>query len=123
MTKDILIVDDHAGIRMLLKEVLANEGYQVHTAATGKEAIECLLKQSYDLLLLDYQLPVYNGMEVMQRLASKEVQIPTIMMSGMPEQLEESEWLARHVQKIIGKPFNLKEVCELVHSVIIRQTT
>ena len=64
----ILIVDDEAGIRQSLEEILQEEGWQADSVATGEECLEAVKKKPYDLLLLDVWLPGQDGLAVLQKL-------------------------------------------------------
>ncbi len=77
----ILIVDDEASIRRILKEILENEDYQVDVAASGVEALEKAKEENYDAILLDIKMPEMDGMEVLERLVTF-TDTPIIMISG-----------------------------------------
>ncbi|RYG71717.1 response regulator [Lentibacillus lipolyticus] len=116
--KEILVVDDQPGIRMLLKEIFTNEGYCVTTVETGQEALESLYAGSFDLLMLDYKLPVVDGAQVLKQLERDQVAIPAIVMSGLSEDLmKESEEFGL-VKQVLAKPFNVEEVCEFAKSIL-----
>lgn len=69
MTKPrILITDDEANIRLMLRTTLESEGYVIDEAANGQEAVEMLVRQCYDLMLLDLNMPVLDGMRVLEQL-------------------------------------------------------
>lgn len=123
MKKDILIAEDHTGIRMLLENILESKGFQVETAKTGKEAMDKLGMRSYDLIMLDYQLPIADGRQVLEFLEERKIAIPTIMMSGMTEGFDNSPWIMQRVQRIVSKPFNVLDVCTMVHSVLLGKTS
>ena len=69
MTKArILITDDEANIRLMLRTTLESEGYVIDEAVNGQEALERIVSQSYDLMLLDLNMPVLDGMGVLEQL-------------------------------------------------------
>ncbi len=78
----ILIVDDEPNILRTVKTALRVEGYDTDTAATGPAALERLGARSYDLALLDVQLPEMNGLEVLRRARTQGIDVPVIVMSG-----------------------------------------
>ena len=78
----VLIVDDEPNILRTVKTALRVEGYDTDTAATGPAALERLGARSYDLALLDVQLPEMNGLEVLRRARTQGIDVPVIVMSG-----------------------------------------
>ncbi len=115
---EILIVDDQPGICLLLKDVFTNEGYDVELAHTGIEALEKIYKHSFDLVMLDYRLPILSGHEILKKMIKKEIIVPVILMSGLIENIQEDFKEENMAIKIVAKPFNLKEIIELVKSMI-----
>lgn len=118
MEKEILVVDDQPGIRLLLHDVFANEGYLVTTAETGKEALETIDNGSYDLVMLDYRLPVVDGIEVVQQLDRDDFTTPLIVMSGLAEDIAEELAAYSLVKKVLAKPFNIQEMCTFINKLL-----
>ena len=71
MLKKILVADDDADIRNLLMETLTEEGYEVTGAADGKEAIQKIEQNLFDLLVLDIEMPYFNGYQVADQIQAK----------------------------------------------------
>lgn len=117
MVKKVLVVDDQIGIRLLLKDILENEGFQVEEASTGKEAIEKATSQTFDLIMLDYKLPLMDGEEVLKKLEEKNVETNAIIMSGLVENISDEVMECRYVKKILAKPFNINELVEDVKKI------
>ena len=78
----ILVVDDESNIRLLLEEILTEEGYQVTTASNAAEARDAKLAEEYDLILLDIWMPETDGISLLKEWAKKGSLAPVIMMSG-----------------------------------------
>jgi len=78
----ILIVDDEPNIVRTVRNALRVEGYDTDSAEDGAGALEKLTTRSYDLALLDVQLPKVNGLDVLQRVRAQGVDTPVVMMSG-----------------------------------------
>ena len=114
MSKDILVVDDQPGIRLLLKDILRGEGYKVTTASTGREAINLLSRGKYSLIILDYRLPIIDGIGVLKKIQELELEIPAIMMSGLAEKIEQEVKGFPQVKNIIAKPFNIDDITTIV---------
>ena len=105
----ILVVDDDADFRAGLRTALEMKGYQVDEAANGEEALLKLAEKPPLLVLLDLQMPVMNGREMLQRMrATPELKdVPVVIISGFG-----FEWEAELMgaQGYIGKPFEAQEL-------------
>ena len=80
MTK-ILIIDDEAPIRRVLRDILENENYQVDDACSGMEALQHIKDQDYDAIFCDIKMPEMDGIETLEAIR-KESDVPVIMLSG-----------------------------------------
>jgi two-component system nitrogen regulation response regulator NtrX len=78
----VLVVDDEAGIRESISDILSDEGYAVHTAVSGEEALSFLEGQRPDVVLLDVWLPGIDGLETLKMMKEKSPETPVIMVSG-----------------------------------------
>lgn len=77
----ILIIDDEAPIRRVLRDILENESYQVEDAATGMDALQLIKDQDYDAVFCDIKMPEMDGIETLEAIR-KESDVPVIMLSG-----------------------------------------
>lgn len=121
MKQKILIVDDQAGIRLLLTDIFTGEGYDVAVAETGKEAIEKIYAEEFDLVILDYHLPILNGEEVLHQMKLGRVMVPVILMTGSVEGLDKQLVNNINIVDIIAKPFDITEICQLVRLVLLKE--
>lgn len=112
--KRILIVDDEQGIVFLLEELLVSAGYETITARTGRKAIQIAEEEYLDLIILDFQLPMKNGLEVISEIQSQGITTPIIMMTGMSEEIEVLLKDIDQVKGLLKKPFDITEVITLV---------
>ena len=116
--KTILIVDDQAGIRMLLEEVFLREGYETLTAANGREALAIFEEMSPELVLLDMKIPGMDGIEILKRMKQQCEGVQVVMMTAYGELnlIEEAKtWGAvRH----FTKPFDVFELRETVKKLL-----
>jgi CheY-like chemotaxis protein len=95
MEKKILVVEDEEGLRLFYEEELESEGYEVITAANGKEAIQRLEEGKPDLIVLDIVMPVMDGMEALGRILGKDRRIPIILNTSYPGYREDfMSWAA-----------------------------
>lgn len=113
----ILIADDEPELANLLKIHLENQGHEIFTCERGDDAFIKLVEigLKIDLLILDYKLPVWDGVTVLKQLAEIDKKITTIVLSGYDiEKLEENFEGYSNVFKIITKPFTLKVITAVV---------
>jgi DNA-binding response OmpR family regulator len=86
MKKRILVVDDDESVRMSLKKVLEEAGYEVVLAGGGLEAAVRFEPGQFDLLVLDLVLPNQSGWDVFERLTTRRPVVPVIIITGLPNQ-------------------------------------
>lgn len=78
----VLVVDDDAGIRETMLDILTLEGYTVDVASEGGEALLCYRRRRYDVVLLDIRMPGMNGVEVLRALRQIDPAVRVIMITG-----------------------------------------
>ncbi|TDQ38757.1 response regulator [Aureibacillus halotolerans] len=110
MSKNILIVDDQYGIRILLNEILVKEGYATFQAANGVQALSILEKERIDLVLLDMKIPGMDGIEILRRMKLLDRDIDVMIMTayGELDMIEEAESLG--AKRHFSKPFDIDDV-------------
>ncbi|ALC86565.1 MULTISPECIES: response regulator [unclassified Bacillus (in: firmicutes)] len=116
--KHILIVDDQLGIRMLLKEVFSQEGYEVSLAANGPEALDIASEESLDGVLLDMKIPGMDGIKILTLLKEKYPNLPVMMMTAYGELnlIQEAKDLGASLY--FTKPFDIFEVRDAVNNIL-----
>ncbi|MFH7321364.1 response regulator [Desulfurivibrio sp. D14AmB] len=106
--KKILLVDDEDSIQLLYREELEEEGYTVHSAMTGEEALEKLEKVNPDLIILDINMPGMNGIEALRRIKEINPAVPVILCSAYQEFKQDlASWAS---EEYIVKSANLDEL-------------
>lgn len=119
--KLILIVDDDEGIRELLDVALKNEGFKTDKAPTGKDAIEKIKTNNYDMILLDLMLPGYGGFEILRELQIEgKTSIPVIIITGkyMDRSTKEMIKMEPNVSEFIEKPIKINYFISLIHKIL-----
>ena len=112
----ILVVDDEANIRLLYSAELADEGYEVSTAANIAETIEKLQNNTFDLAVLDIKLKNESGIELLQKLVKERHDMPVILCSAFSCYKDDfSAWLA---DGYIVKSGDLTELKEEIRRVL-----
>lgn len=117
----ILIVDDDIEIADLVEIHLMGEGYQVHKAYSGKEALEILQKNEVHLIILDIMMPGIDGIHLCKQIR-EESAIPIIMLSAKSTDEDKIVGLATGADDYVSKPFNPLELIARVKSQLRRYT-
>jgi diguanylate cyclase (GGDEF)-like protein len=82
MDKRILVIDDSEFARTMLCDALRQKNYQVDTSSSGREGLEKISHDHYDLAIVDYIMPEMNGIEVLQEIVDKDYKVPVIILTG-----------------------------------------
>ncbi len=109
--KRLLIVDDSYPIRNFLSSMLADRGFSVETAPDGMEAQEMLEKNRYDILLIDLNMPVVNGIELYQRIEGRNPHIESkiIFMSADSPGSRMRRFFTNINRPFLQKPFTIND--------------
>ena len=112
----ILIVDDEEPIRILYKQELEDEGYEVLLASNAYEALDIADKESFDLMILDIKMPGMDGIEVMQKIVGKKNKVPIIINSAYPHFKDSfMTWVA---EEYVVKSSNLQELKDKIKQLL-----
>jgi len=115
----ILVVDDETPIQTLLSYPLQKEGYDVVTAADGREALERFEEMTPDLVVLDVMMPRMDGLETCRRLRARSP-VPIIMLTAKSEELDKVLGLELGADDYITKPFSVREFRSRVKAALRR---
>ncbi|MGH7416771.1 MAG: response regulator transcription factor [Candidatus Rokuibacteriota bacterium] len=108
----VLIADDEPGVLELLQEFLADEGYEVATAATGTEVLDLVAGFRPDVVVLDMAMPGMSGAEVLAALRGRGVQAPVIVISGA------TGAAGPRFFEILTKPFHFPAIARAVAAAV-----
>ena len=122
-TDKIVIVDDDARIRDLLRRYLTQEGFEVIVAEDGKALNRILLRDTVDLIVLDLMMPGEDGLSVCRRLRAANDRTPIIMLTAKGEDVDRIVGLEVGADDYLGKPFNPRELLARIHAVLRRRPT
>ena len=106
MADTVLIVDDDKAVQTMLYKVIRSNGLAADTASGGQEALSLTENRKYDLILLDINMHGMDGFEVIQRLRSRGVKTPIIIVSGRQEDYDTLYGLDIGADDYVTKPFN-----------------
>jgi len=115
----ILIVDDDAQIRQLLRDYLSGFAMSVVAVADGKAMVEALAKDSFDLVILDLMLPGEDGLSLCRNLRAKS-DIPILMLTARGEAIERVIGLEVGADDYIVKPFEPRELVARIQTILRR---
>ena len=119
MTQTVLIVDDEAKLRDLLRLYLEQDGYRVVEAANGRDALFVARHEKPDLILLDIMMPQMNGYDFL-RAHRKEATTPVIMLTAKIEEYDEVLGLELGADDYVTKPFGMRAVLARVRAILRR---
>jgi DNA-binding response OmpR family regulator len=115
----ILLVDDEMSVQKLLTYPLRKEGYDVIAAMDGRQALELLRGDDFDLVVLDVMLPRVDGFDVCRQIRSRST-VPIIMLTAKAEELDKVLGLELGADDYITKPFSVREFRSRVKAVLRR---
>ena len=119
-TLKILVVDDEARMRKLVKDFLSVKGFQVLEAADGEEALDIFFEQKdIAMILLDVMMPKMDGWEVLKTIR-RYSKVPIIMLTARGEERDELQGFDLGVDEYIAKPFSPKILVARVEAILRR---
>ncbi len=110
----VLIIDDDEGLVHFLSRFFQRKGYAVTSCLTGKEALETIRENSFDLILLDYKMPDYNGLDMLSEIRRIEVKTPVILMTAYGTTELAIETMKRGAYDYLTKPFDRNDLSRIV---------
>ena len=114
MLTNILIVDDEAEVRNVLSSILGDEGYLVETVENGKQALKTCEKTSFDVALIDIDLPDIKGVELLPKLKQIQPKMIKIIITGHPSIETTVKAVNEKSDGFVLKPFNVPELLEMI---------
>jgi two-component system response regulator MprA len=113
---NVLIVDDDPELRRFLAGELKADGYGVESAGTGQEALTRIRGGEWDLVLLDWTLPDFSGVEVCRRMRASGLDTPVLMLTARDAVSERVEALDAGADDYLTKPFSIEELLARVRA-------
>ncbi|MCI8394401.1 MAG: response regulator transcription factor [Bacilli bacterium] len=115
----ILVCDDEALIREVIKEYLKLEGIEVMEAEDGNVALECIQKNDFDLIIMDIMMPKMDGYQAVRKI--KEIKdIPVLMLSARGEEFDKLHGFDIGIDDYVTKPFSPKELVARIKAITKR---
>lgn len=116
---DILIVDDNPEIREIIQILLSGEGYQVHEAASGHQALTLLKQTSFDLIILDIMMPGINGYQTCLEIR-KISNAPILFLSARTQESDKTLGFSSGGDDYLAKPFSYAELVSRAKALLRR---
>ncbi|HEX3595042.1 MAG TPA: sigma-54 dependent transcriptional regulator [Polyangiaceae bacterium] len=117
--EQILVVDDEPNLRRVLSAQLARDGYDVHTAEDGEQALGILAEHHVDLVITDLRMPKVDGMELLRRALAMDPELPVVMITAHGTVDNAVEALKTGAFDYITKPFDQSEVRVIVKKALL----
>jgi len=114
----ILIVDDEKNYLLVLKAVLEDEGFEVLTAQSGKEALDIQKRSDLDLVLTDMKMPVMDGIELLEHIKARDPDLPVIMMTAHGTVDKAVEAMQKGAYSYLLKPFDNERLSIYVNKAV-----
>jgi DNA-binding NtrC family response regulator len=115
---NIIVVDDEDVMRSLFTDILQERGFKVQTVANGKEALEKVRDAFFHIAFIDVHMPVMNGIQTLYAIREISPKTAIVMMDSFPDILLEVAEKEGAVVTCIHKPFDIREVIEVIEGVI-----
>jgi CheY-like chemotaxis protein len=118
MTKKVLIAEDSSVIQNLTKKILKMQQYEISSVKNGSQVLNKLENEDFNVILLDINMPVMDGMECARRIREledpKKSQIPIIAITGNARNYSMEQFKEVGINEFLPKPLNFDELVELV---------
>jgi DNA-binding response OmpR family regulator len=121
----ILVVDDEEHILMILKDSLEFSGFQIVTATNGEEALDVVVKENPDLVVLDVGMPKLDGWEVCRRLKADPATkaLPVIILTAYAQTSDQRKGMGLGADRFITKPCDLTYLVEEINSLLSKKAS
>ncbi len=112
----ILLVDDNADFRSILKTILVDKGYQVGEASDGQEAIERMARETFNMAIVDLDMPRMNGLELTRAVKRTNPKFPIMMITAYAQFYSPGDILAAGVDAFLQKPVDFGRLQKAIES-------
>jgi two-component system KDP operon response regulator KdpE len=116
----ILVVDDEPAIRRALRPPLVELGFQVTDVSRGEEALQALRTATYDVVLLDINMPGIGGIETLRRIRALSPRLPVLMLTVRDQEEDKVEALDMGADDYVTKPFSTRELIARIRAAVRR---
>jgi len=120
MPKKVLAVDDSRSVRKLVEFTLKDRGFEVTTAEDGQEGLELLLKEQFDAVILDINMPRLDGFELLKKIRASDatVSIPVVMLTTEGQEADKEQAMMLGATAYIVKPFKPTSLLKVMEEIV-----
>ena len=121
---NIIIADDIFANRLLLSEIIEDLGHSYIAVENGKQAVDALMNNSVDLVLMDIEMPVMNGLEatkyIKERLPSPKCYTPIVALTAHNPKIFFDDYKDVGFSQLLTKPYSVKKIAELFEGYLLK---
>lgn len=115
--KKILVADDEDILRMLIVDTLEDD-FNIEEAEDGKDALQKIRANDYDLIVLDYMMPYLNGIEVLEEVRKDQITTKVLMLTAKAQDADREQAILKGADYFMSKPFSPMELLTLVERIL-----
>jgi formate transporter len=123
MAEKMLIIDDDEIVLKSCRRIFETEGFEVTTTANPQEGLNLVTEQAFDVILVDWMMPGFDGMDVVEEVDKRSPNSAMVMISGHPSVGHATEAMKRGAMDYVPKPFKPQEIIEVVKRAVRRKVT
>lgn len=123
MTERMLVIDDDEVVLESCRRIFSTAGFEVSCTTSPSEGLRLITGSSFDVILCDWKMPGFDGMDVVEELGQRSPDSAIVMISGYPTDDRVTEARERGAMDFVAKPFTPGEIVEAVRKVMRRQGT
>jgi formate/nitrite transporter len=123
MAEKMLIIDDEEIVLKSCRKIFEAEGFEVVTTANPQEGLKLVSEKSFDVILCDWMMPGFDGMDVVEEIDRRSPNSTVVMISGYPSVGRATEAMKRGAMDYVAKPFRPEEIIEVVKKAVRRKVT
>ena len=119
----ILVAEDDQAVRDFVSRALAYYGHSVTSVPDGNSALAALTERRFDLMLTDIVMPGLDGVALAAQANKADPEMPVLMMTGFASEGQRAQKTDGPIERVISKPFSLKEICAAVEEALAHRRT
>ncbi|MBP1625415.1 MAG: response regulator receiver protein, partial [Acidobacteria bacterium] len=120
MAEKMLIIDDDEIVLKSCRRIFETEGFEVTTTANPQEGLNLVTERAFDVILVDWMMPGFDGMDVVEEIDKRSPNSAMVMISGHPSVGRATEAMKRGAMDYLAKPFKPQEIIEVVKKAVRR---